>query len=81
MQLYVRDPLASVTRPVKALKGFQRIRLEPGEIRMLEFHLSPDSLALLDREMNWRVEPGIFEIMVGSSSVNLKTVKLEVVET
>jgi beta-glucosidase len=80
VQLYVRDQVSSVTRPVKALKGFRRIRLEPGESRSVEFELTPEQLALLDAEMQWRVEPGLFDVMVGSSSERLDTVTLEVVE-
>ncbi len=80
VQLYLRDRVASVTRPVKALKGFRRIYLEPGETRTVEFELTPGELALLDAEMQWRVEPGLFDVMVGSSSEQLETVTLEVVE-
>jgi beta-glucosidase len=79
VQLYVRDQLASVTRPVKALKGFRRMALSPGESRSVEFELTPDALALLDAEMQWRVEPGLFDVMVGGSSDRLETVTLEVV--
>jgi beta-glucosidase len=80
VQLYVHDRLSSVTRPVKALKGFRRIRLEPGESRAVEFELTPSALSLLDAEMQWRVEPGLFDVMVGSSSERLDAVTLEVVE-
>jgi beta-glucosidase len=78
VQLYVRDQLSTVTRPVRALKGFRRIHLEPGETRTVEFELTPEHLALLDADMRWRVEPGLFEVMVGSSSERLETVTLEV---
>jgi beta-glucosidase len=80
VQLYVRDQVASVTRPVKALRGFRRIHLEPGETRTVEFELTGDELALVDADMQWRVEPGLFDVMVGSSSERLETVTLEVVE-
>ena len=79
VQLYVRDQVGSVTRPVQALKGFRRVQLEPGETRTVEFELTPDKLALLDEDMQWRVEPGLFDVMVGSSSQRLDTVTLEVV--
>ena len=80
VQLYVHDQVGSVTRPVKALKGFRRIVLEPGETRTVEFALTPRELALLDAEMQWRVEPGLFDVLVGGSSERLDAVTLEVVE-
>jgi len=80
VQLYVHDQVGSVTRPVKALRGFRRIVLEPGETRTVEFALTPRELALLDAEMKWRVEPGLFDVMVGGSSERLGVVTLEVVE-
>jgi beta-glucosidase len=78
VQLYIHDQLSSVTRPVKALKGFRRITLEAGQTQTVEFTIAPDSLALLDRDMQWRVEPGQFDIMVGSNSAEVDTVVLEV---
>lgn len=78
VQLYIRDQVASVTRPVKALKDFRRISLAAGETQTVEFRLTADKLALLDRQMEWRVEPGLFDIMVGGSSDRLDTVILEV---
>ena len=78
VQLYVHDRVGTVTRPVKALKGFRRIHLEPGETRTVEFELTPEKLALLDEDMQWRVEPGLFDVMVGSSSEQLDGVTLEV---
>lgn len=80
VQLYVHDQVGSVTRPVKALKGFRRIVLEPGETRTVEFELTPAELALLDAEMQWRVEPGLFDVMVGGSSERCDSITLEVVE-
>jgi beta-glucosidase len=80
VQLYVRDQLGSVTRPVKALKGFRRIGLSPGVRQTVEFDLAPKALALVDAAMQWRVEPGLFDVMVGGSSERLETVTLEVVE-
>ena len=78
VQLYIRDLLASVTRPVKELKGFERISLNPGETKTVKFTLSPDKLEFYNDEMKKVIEPGIIDIMVGCSSVNLATVKLEV---
>lgn len=68
VQLYIRDVVSSVTRPVKELKGFQRISLAPGECRTVAFDVTPEHLAFYDIDMVWRVEPGEFRIMVGSSS-------------
>lgn len=68
VQLYVRDDFSRVTRPVKELRGFQRVSLAPGESRRIEFELTPDMLAYYDLDMTWRVEPGTFTIMVGGSS-------------
>jgi beta-glucosidase len=70
VQLYVRDLVGSTTTPVKALRGFQRIHLKPGEKRTVTFQLGPHDLQLLNREMRWVVEPGEFEVMVGGSSVD-----------
>jgi beta-glucosidase len=67
-QLYVRDLVSSVTRPVKELKGFQKVKLQPGETKTVTFDLTPESLAFYDLDMNYVVEPGEFEIMVGNSS-------------
>jgi beta-glucosidase len=71
VQLYIRDVAASMTRPVKELKGFQRVTLRPGEKRRVEFTLSPESLGFYNREMKFVVEPGEFRVMVGSSSEDL----------
>jgi beta-glucosidase len=78
VQMYVRDQVSSLTRPVMELKGFQRITLQPGEARTVEFALTPEALAFLDVNMEWVVEPGVFDIMVGGSSAQVNTVRLEV---
>jgi len=72
VQLYVRDELASVTRPVLQLAGFQRIRLAPGEEREVSFVLGPEALRMLDRDLKWVVEPGAFRVLVGASSRDLR---------
>ncbi len=72
VQLYVNDPVASVTRPVKELKGFQKVSLQPGEKKTVKFTLGPDDLALYDQSMVRRVEPGAFNVMVGSSSEQIR---------
>ena len=67
-QLYIRDEVSSVTRPVKELRGFRRVSLEPGETKTLEFVLGPDELSFLNRDMKRVVEPGTFKIMAGGNS-------------
>jgi beta-glucosidase len=80
VQLYIRDAVSSVTRPVKELKGFARISLKPGETRLVSFEITPDKLAFHNIDMKYMVEPGLFEIMVGPSSrdVDLKKIYLTV---
>jgi beta-glucosidase len=68
VQCYVRDLVGSVTRPVKELKGFQKISLEPGESRTVRFEIPAASLGFWDQEMQYRVEPGEFKVWVGPSS-------------
>lgn len=68
VQLYVHDVIASVTRPVKQLRGFQRVTLKPGESKVVTLPIGPESLWLIDQNMQRRVEPGDFEILVGNSS-------------
>ena len=82
VQLYIRDVAASVTRPVKELKGFQRLMLQPGEKKRVEFTLTNEQLGFYNRQMRFVVEPGEFKVMVGSSSedVDLIETSFEVVE-
>ena len=80
VQLYIRDLVASMTRPVKELKGFQRVTLQPGEKRRVEFTLTRDQLAFWNRDMKFVVEPGEFSVMVGSNSQDVIEAKFEVVE-
>jgi len=79
VQLYVHDRLASVTRPVQELRGFDRVTLEPRERRTVRFRLGEAELAFLDRAMRRVVEPGVFEIRVGGSSARTTSTALEVV--
>ena len=79
-QMYIRDEVSSVTRPVKELKGFERITLNPGETKTVRFEITPAKLQFYNREMKRVVEPGMFEIMVGGNSKDLMNQKLEVVE-
>jgi beta-glucosidase len=78
VQLYIRDVVSSVTRPIIELKDFKRISLQAGETKTVEFTITPDKLWFYDLNMKRVVEPGTFEIMVGPSSVKHQTVKLEV---
>jgi beta-glucosidase len=78
-QLYVHQRVASVTRPVKELRGFKRVRLKPGEKTTVEMTLGPEALALLDGSMKPVVEPGVFDVMVGPNSRDTTTVPLRVV--
>jgi beta-glucosidase len=81
VQLYIRDLISSVTRPVKELKGFTKVLLPPGETKTVKLEITPDSLAFYDIDMNYTVEPGEFEIMVGNSSrdADLQKVILKVI--
>jgi beta-glucosidase len=68
VQMYIRDCVSSVTRPVKELKGFQKVLLKPGEKKSISLEITPELLAFFDLKMKFTVEPGEFEIMVGNSS-------------
>ncbi len=72
VQLYVGDPVASVTRPVQALKGFTRVMLAPHECRTITFELDVRHLAFYDRAMRYQVEPGVIGVEVGSSSTDIR---------
>jgi beta-glucosidase len=72
VQLYLNDIISSTSRPVKELKGYEKISLEPGEKKSVKLTLHPEELSLLDRDMNFVVEPGTFEVMVGRSSNDIK---------
>lgn len=69
VQLYIRDLVGSVTRPVKELKGFKKIFLQPGESQHVEFLIAEEDLKFYDINMNWVAEPGDFEVFVGTNSV------------
>jgi beta-glucosidase len=81
VQLYVRDEVASVTRPVKLLKAFERVTLEAGELRTLRFVLPSSAFAIWDEQMHEVVEPGVIGIMAGPDSENLRSVEIELVAT
>jgi beta-glucosidase len=79
VQLYIHDEVASVVRPIKELKGFRRIHLRPGESRRVKLDLGPADLSFWDAQMKRVVEPGLFEVMVGASSADIRQhAKLEV---
>ncbi len=73
VQLYLHDPVASVARPVKELKRFKRITLEPGEKKNVSFTLTPEDFAFYDASMKKIVEPGTIEILIGSSSEDIRS--------
>jgi beta-glucosidase len=72
VQLYLNDELASVSRPLKELRGFEKVSLQPGESRTVEFKLTPADLSLLDRDLKRVVEPGKFRALVGHSSADIR---------
>lgn len=68
VQLYIRDMVGSIARPVQELKGFERITLKPGESRQVNFTINADLLKFYDKDLNYVCEPGDFDVMVGTSS-------------
>jgi beta-glucosidase len=78
VQMYIHHETASVTQPVKQLRGFERIHLEPGETKTVRFAIGFDTLAFLNREMRRAVEPGAVEVMIGGSSARTVSARLEV---
>jgi beta-glucosidase len=78
VQLYIRDLVGSTTRPVKALKGFSKIMLQPGESREVRFDLTADDLSFYRSDNTFGMEPGEFDVMVGGNSSELKSVRIRV---
>lgn len=78
VQLYLHDHFSSLTRPVRELKGFQKISLQPGEVKSLEFLLGKEELGFFDGEGNLQVEPGEFTVMIGGSSKAELALKFEI---
>ena len=82
VQLYIRDLVGSVTRPVKELKGFQKVEIAPGESKVVSFEITTDDLKFYNYvsseslEMKYDWEPGDFEVMIGTNSENVKTAKV-----
>lgn len=75
VQLYLKQEISDVTTYEYELRGFERVTLNPGEKKTVEFSLHPDDLAILDKNMNWTVEPGKFQVMIGNSSEDIKLKK------
>ena len=74
VQLYISDPKSSLDRPVKELKGFSKIDLEPGETRVASFTVSRQDLSFFDPEKHeWVCEPGEFQALVGASSADIRS--------
>jgi len=76
VQLYIRDVVGSVTRPVKELKGFQKINLKAGESKTVSFNITPDDLKFYNNDLKYDWEPGEFVIMIGGNSRDVKSVKI-----
>ncbi|WP_198144051.1 glycoside hydrolase family 3 N-terminal domain-containing protein [Gilvimarinus agarilyticus] len=72
VQLYLHDKVASLTRPVQELKGFARVELQPGQSRTVSFDVAANQLGFYDQDLNYILEPGVFEVMVGSSSADIR---------
>jgi len=81
VQLYIRDVVSSVTRPIKELKGFKKVTLQPGETKTIAIDITPASLRFWDVNMKYVVEPGDFDIMIGTSSRDQDLAKLKLVVT
>ncbi len=78
VQLYVRDLVASMSRPVKELKHFERVELQPGETKTVSFTITPADLSFYNSNLEFVLEPGEFDIMVGPSSAEVQTARLTV---
>jgi beta-glucosidase len=72
VQLYIRDPIATVARPVQELRGFKRIELAPGKRKRVTFTLTPEQFAFHDTHGRWAVEPGTIDFMIGASSADIR---------
>ena len=76
VQLYLRDRVGSITRPVQELKGFQKVFLKAGESREVSFKITADLLKFYDYDLNFVCEPGDFDVMIGGSSDRVKTTRI-----
>jgi beta-glucosidase len=68
VQLYIQDKVASITRPVKELKDFKKISLQPGQKTTVQFTIRPEQVAFYNLDMKWNIEPGMFNVFVGGNS-------------
>ena len=75
IQVYINDKVSSVTTPVKVLKEFKKVEINPNEIVTINFSIPINELGLWDKDMNYVVEPGAFEIMIGSSAEDIRLSK------
>ena len=80
VQLYIRDMVGSVTRPVKELKGFQKITLKPGESKQVTFTIGKNQLGFYHQDLTWGAEPGDFQVMIGGNSRDVKQVVFTLAE-
>lgn len=76
VQLYVRDVVASVVRPLRELKAWKQVKLEPGEKRQVEFLLTEQEFSFHNTNLEWVFEPGEFDVMVGPDSANLQSLRI-----
>ncbi len=72
VQLYLRDEVASVVRPVKELKNFSKLMLQPGESKTVRFVISKEKLSFYNQQLQWVTEPGSFSLMIGSASNDIR---------
>ena len=77
VQLYIRDLVGSITRPVKELKGFERIHLKKGESKQVTFTITPELLKFYNYDIQYVYEPGEFHVMIGPNSRDVKTTSFE----
>jgi beta-glucosidase len=75
VQMYIRDLVGSVTRPVKQLKGFERVNLQAGESKTVSFTITPETLSFWRKDMSFRPESGKFDIFIGHASNDVKSAK------
>ncbi len=75
--MYLRDVVGSISRPMKELKGFEKIELNPGETKTVTFTLNEELLKFYNGNLDWVIEPGKFEVMVGPNSRDVEVVSFE----
>jgi beta-glucosidase len=80
MQLYIRDLVGTITRPVKELKGFQKVELKPGEEKTISFNLTSDDLRFYNSELEFKAEPGEFKVYCGPDSQNVKEANFTLIQ-